>query len=30
LVSILNSQTPRFSRGIFHHARACLIGAKQS
>jgi hypothetical protein len=29
LVSVLNSQTPRFSRGIFHRTGACLIGAEK-
>jgi hypothetical protein len=29
LVSVLNSQTPRFSRRIFHRACACLISAKE-
>jgi hypothetical protein len=28
LVSVLNSQTPRFSRRIFHRACACLISGK--
>jgi hypothetical protein len=29
LVLVLNSQTPRFSRSIFHHTGACLVGAKK-
>jgi hypothetical protein len=28
-VSVLNSQTPRFSRCVFHRACACLISAKK-